>query len=217
MKHVPTLSLAAALFAAMTLSAKANLVANGGFEAGAPDPVYGYPVPVGWTTTLSDSPSLWVAGPGDPNLGLAVTPEQGNEYLAFGAGGPDPDTIMQSLATTLGAQYTVSFYVDTELNPDYGFDLTASWDNTPFFEVDGPIPTSTVGWIEFSYTLRGTGSDTLSFAGWDAVNYVLLDDVAVVAVPTAAAPDAASVLSYIAAAAAIAGLALTGRRARKTA
>jgi hypothetical protein len=67
-------------------------------------------------------------------------------------------------------------------------DLVVSWDSTTELNLTAPLSAS--GWNQYSFTVTGIGPDTLSFSGFDADGYTLLDNVQVQPL-TAGVPDGA--------------------------
>ena len=118
-------------------------------------------------------PWYWQAADGDVSLSLNY----------FG-----PESVSQAVATTPGMPYQLSFSMAAEI---YGGPPTRTMDvlwngviiGTPLFEYTGQGPTS-MGWVQYSYTLLGTGSDTLTFQSTTPGYYgPALDGVALVPIP----------------------------------
>jgi hypothetical protein len=161
------------------------LVVNGSFETG----------PAGEDLF----PSWDGNGPAsnNSNYGVAhssVSPdvaEQGNFYAYFHGHPTDSsqDCLGQTLSLTVGAQYTISFYLATDgpttnsgavmwavIGTSFGIDysqdlsLVAYWPNSP-----NPIP-----YQKFTTNIIATVSNpVLSFHGIDAASSILLDNVSV--------------------------------------
>ena len=118
-------------------------------------------------------PYYWQAADGNVSLSLNY----------FG-----PENVSQAVTTTLGMPYQLSFFMAAEV---YGGPSTRTMDvlwngltiGTPSFEYTGQGPTS-MGWVQYSYTVQGTGSDTLMFRSTTPGPYgPALDSVALVPVP----------------------------------
>jgi len=182
----------ACFFLVPVTSRATNLVVNGNFQ-GATDPVVdlngdvqlvstnGLP---GWTFTPSSVTPTLVNGTYlliNPN---DAYPGGGCCSADFGAVGSTSndlgtyDEISQALTTIPGKGYTLTFY----LQDDGGTpgDLQVWWDGS---YADYPATTSGYVFAEYSYVVTGTGSDTLSFYGYDDGTYLELSNVSLVPVP----------------------------------
>ncbi|HLH89324.1 MAG TPA: VCBS domain-containing protein [Xanthobacteraceae bacterium] len=93
-------------------------------------------------------------------------------------------TLSQSIATTAGELYTVSFWVEASSGGNGTF--SASWNGTPYFSLTGSqLPTT---FTQESFTVMGTGGSVpLAFAMRDTGSnqHVFLDDVSVAPAATA--------------------------------
>jgi hypothetical protein len=158
---------AALLFAAAGAQA-GPLVVNGGFETGDLS---------GWTTT----------GPLDSVGADPFAAHSGNWGAFFGP--ETPVTLSQSLSTTTGATYEVSFWLSLQ---DSGQPNNFSWSwngatQTPSFN-------NAMGfdYTEFTELVTAGGpSTTLSFSFTDPPSFWLLDDVSVSAVSSVPEPNTA--------------------------
>jgi hypothetical protein len=148
-----------------------NLVANCGFENGAF---------TGWTVSNPDG--------GDVNTLVeanSFSPPGGNSglfYALLGDNLTDPTTISQTFSDVSGSTLTFSFYLATDGYPGEVFQ--AEFDGNLLYSLpSGPAQSYTL----YSYTVTGTGSDTISFIEQDVnpTGNLGLDDVTVVdPVPT---------------------------------
>jgi len=137
-----------------------NLVLNCGFETG----TFAH-----WTTTPAASGS-------DFGIVSGVEANSGSYAAAFGAVGSLDDSISQTLTTSAGGTYTVSFYLTNSSSPSTGqANFYAYWDGTQIFSASG----SAFPYTQFSFTETGVGSDTLTFAGLQVPAWYYLDDVVV--------------------------------------
>lgn len=90
-----------------SIGSTSNLLLNGGFEAGV-DPITG--VPVGWNY-YTDQTLIGTSTGGSVSTGFDVlTSQEGNAFWLDSATGAY-DAIYQSFSTTIGDQYTVSFFL----------------------------------------------------------------------------------------------------------
>ena len=136
-----------------------NLVQNCGFENGTAS---------GWTYTAGTDPWFMVRGvPGDPH--------SGNYGALFGAMGTD-DSLSQVLATTAGANYTISFWLSNHWSDPGGADFHVYWNGTDLFDASSLA----FNYTQFTFSVIGTGSDTLMFKGRQFSSIYRLDDVVVV-------------------------------------
>lgn len=185
-----------------------NLVANCGFEAYNPsNPSVLFP---SWTATQASSGSDFSSTTNVLNTG---------SYDArFGATDGLPDFIDQSLATTAGQTYTVSFYVDTAANggvnngqfqADWGgsqilliTNKAGETDSVPYQSIDS------AGYELYTFTETASSSSTdLKFGGFAGTSYYHLDDV-VVTPNTSSVPEPSSVSFLLAG---LIGIALVGK------
>lgn len=146
-----------------------NLVANCGFESGDL---------TSWTTGGNFEFTQIVSGA----FYVYTDANAGTYYLTAGPVGSD-GSISQTLSTST-EEYTFSFYFAAV--GDDPSDFSALWDGTPLLSLTDP---STSGvFTQYSYTVTGTGSDTIQFNFRDDPAYIALDDVVVTA-GTSAVPE----------------------------
>ena len=161
MKIVKKLTVTTLLVAAFaTQSAFANLISNGGFEAG---------TFAGWTSIdAANQPNHFVQN-SLPHTGI---------YAAWlGADGGEDDMIFQNIGTTAGDKYLLSFFLDRSHSVTGHF-LAEIDGNTVLNVAGGP------GYQEYDFTFTATGPTTqILFAGNTVPSFYLLDDVSVEAVP----------------------------------
>ena len=160
-----------ALFLGMlSISARAsgpNLVQNGSFEqygGSGYDSNYGYAL-TDWTISgpyYGDGVDIINTASG---VGHYWISEDGSSSVSLNWEGPS--SISQSINTTQGTTYTLSFYMAAEI---YGGPAERTMDvewngstvGSPTFEYTGQGPTD-MGWTKVTYQVVGTGSDTLTF------------------------------------------------------
>jgi hypothetical protein len=138
-----------------------NLLTNGSFEAGSFS---------SWNTScgLCDV----VSGPF-----YAYTGGQDGDgfYAIMGDVGSD-GTFSQTFSDTAGQHYIFSFWFASV--GDSPSDFSAYWDGgTALLSLTNPNTGAT--WSEYSYSVTGTGSDTISFTERDDPGYMALDNVSV--------------------------------------
>lgn len=160
-----------ALVLAASPATAAELIANGGFEAGDF---------AGWTVTGSDTDYIGVGG-GWVN--------SGNYAAYFGSVG-SISSISQSLSTVAGQSYEISFYLQNGVSGTNSFDV---------FFGGGPAAISydSLGqtpWTRLSFSTIATAADTLlQFSFRNDPSLFYLDDVSVTSAglggPVSAAPE----------------------------
>jgi hypothetical protein len=147
--------------AASRQSCTGNLLFNGGFETGDF---------TDWTTSGNFTNTYVVSGPYYRYSGA----EDGLYYGVLGPIGSN-GTLSQTFATTAGANYTFSFWLNAV--GDDPSDFSASWDGNQVFSQNNPN-TGNV-WTKFTFSVTGTGNDTISFSFRDDPAYMALDNVSV--------------------------------------
>lgn len=170
MQDSPT-GIAAFILAACALLANveakaAELVVNGSFETGDFS---------SWTTTDASLGSYY----GVDNVG----PTNGLFSAYFGGIGPTSDAIAQTLPTSVGEVYEISFWLGKGLATDADSSFVAILNEVPFFTATGNY---TFQRINAVVTATGASS-TLRFAAFNKQDFYTLDDVSV----TRAVPEPA--------------------------
>lgn len=136
-----------------------NLLANPGFETGNFS---------GWT--LSGSTAFEGV-----STSFASTPNSGSYSAFFGAVG-SYNIISQTISTTVGDQYNISFALDNSGGP-YS-EAFVNWAGTQVWDVQ---PSGTFGWNELGFNEVATStSTTISFGFEQVPSYFNLDDTSVV-------------------------------------
>jgi hypothetical protein len=160
-------------------AARANLVVNGGFEAGSF---------AGWAT---------VPEPEDALFFVSGNPHAGHYAAWFGQVGPIDETIAQTFATDPGATYDVDFWLAHSVS-DFHNDFSVLWNGSPVISM---VNASAFGFTHYSFAATALGSSTtLMFAGREVLDYFFLDDVSVIAssanepAPAAEMPEPATLI-----------------------
>ena len=167
-------------------SAQANLLTNGSFELGThtndgnnTETFHtGATDMTGWTTVGADLRVSWIE---DPNP-FRLTAQDGQLFLdltGYVAGGTSFGGVTQTIATTPGQAYALSFYLGSD-TADWGgppVSIRASAGGTSQTFTDStvePVSTWTLETLAFTATSSSTPITLLGTAG---VNYIGLDNV----------------------------------------
>ena len=179
--------------ATTTLPGQTNLIVNGSFESGG-------------QTGVEHFPDWDLVGPADNNSDFGVAQasgyprqaEQGNFYAYFHGHPTDSsqDCLGQTVNLTVGAQYTISYYLATDgptlgsdaamyvvIGTSFGIDYSQDLSLTSWW----PNATNALPWQKFTTNITATASsEMLSFHGFSSMSAILLDNVSVtLAVPPA--------------------------------
>ena len=105
-------------------------------------------------------------------------------------GGTTPVTLSQTLTTTAGTAYTVSFWLEQDAAPILGYThlFSAAWGGTTFLSVAPTValPGTVGSFAKYSFTETATGTSTvLAFAFENDDSFWSFDDVSV----SAAVPE----------------------------
>jgi hypothetical protein len=179
------LILALGAVSAVALSAHGqNFVLNPGFETGDT---------TDWTFTPATEGSgfdvffqTWGGGGYEPWVA-----HSGDYQAGFGAIQGLNDTLSQTLPTTAGADYQISFWL---FNPGNS-DLTVTWGATTLLHVG--LGDVSAQWTKFDFIQPAAGPTTLAFAGQNPPAWIGLDDVSVSQVPEPASCAIAGSLCLI--------------------
>jgi hypothetical protein len=161
-----TVIMAASLAVGLSLQAQANFINNGGFETG------DY---TGWTLSGNTS-GLFVRTSGQPG---GYDPNSGT---FFAAGGPAGSLgfISQTFSDTAGQDLQISYYfasngtTPNEFEVLYNAAVLFDQSDIPATGVSSPWP-----YVNHTFNVTATGSDTLEFGFRDDPSVLALDDVSV--------------------------------------
>lgn len=147
----------------------ANLVQNGGFEAGLSF--------ISWTVNNNDGYNY--VDNGYLTSGV-IAPHSGTNFAAFGQySGDGLCTISQTLPTVAGQEYLISYWWESV---DFGYgtvpnELKVTWNGTTQLD---QYNAGVVGWTNQRLLVTATGvSSTLSFGLSDDYAFLVLDDISV--------------------------------------
>lgn len=172
----------------------ANLIVNPGFETGDF---------TGWTVSPAASLSSIAVVSGNAHSGTYAA--------SFGATGVELDVISQTIATTPGTRYNLSFWLEI-VNRNNEFQV--SFGSVTLLHLIDTGSVNNPRYRQFRFSPRATGSSTtLGFAGLNPPSFTYLDDVSVI--PSSSVSDSGStaMLSSVTALA----LFVARRRFRRTA
>jgi len=145
----------------LSTPAHANIIVNGGFETGAFDDWLPIPPPVD---------SLFFVN-GSPHTGLYAA-----WFGTFVSGG---ETLSQVVATPEDT-YVIEFWLAHNGN-NHANDFSVWWNGV---EMMSMVNAHSFPYTAYSFSVAAGGpSSTLTFAGREAVDYYMLDDVGVHAIP----------------------------------
>jgi hypothetical protein len=144
-----------------------NLIVNGGFETGDFS---------GWNANVEAS---FVVLPSGQN---GIPSHSGNYYVNFGTYTDAPGILSQTVSDMSGSNYTLAMWLlgDGGVN-----EFKVQWDGTTIYDMSIPdtLHTPTPYYIQLSFTVQGTGSDTVTLYGGDNGDNpgaITLDDVSLV-------------------------------------
>lgn len=177
-RSMRTVIAALAAFMLMSSPALANLITNGSFET----PV----VPVGGFNNFNSGstgitgwvvvgPQVSIVGGSYTSFGLSFPAEDGAQWLDLtGDGSNRVEGVEQTVPTTAGATYDLSFFVGNQVNPGGPYGTTSTVqvlvDGTPVQTVTNSLGAggATQVWEQFSLSfVAASGSTTIGFLNQD--------------------------------------------------
>ena len=185
MKALPKILFAVTAVAALSVAcpARANLITNPGFETGNL---------TGWTSSM-----FLVSGTFN-----GQAPHSGNFQAVNNF---EPASISQSVATTPGAAYTVSFFAAAPpISPNVT--MTVTFGATTIFS---HLFDSITGYTEYTFNVTASSASSALTFNLDGSGFVLLDDISV-GLARVGVPDGGSTVSLLGCA--LLGLAALRRR-----
>jgi hypothetical protein len=177
--------LALVLLAGTAFEAEAaQYIVNGGFEDGDF---------TGWTVVSGEPGCSTCLAVDSSSSGVGYGPNSGT-YFAYLGTNP-ASTISQTFTDTVGQTLAVSFYYasngDLNSTPPNSNELEALFNGTAKFTGTNIASTGTVTgttiplYVQVTFDVTATGSDTLSFSSFDIPSALALDDVTVNSVSSA--------------------------------
>jgi hypothetical protein len=155
---------AATLVCCATAGASANIITNGGFETGDF---------TGWIVTDPSDNTTVVMG---VNAGYVAN--SGNHFALLGAN--EAGSVTQTPITdTAGQDYTLTYFLASMGDTDTTF--SAAWNGVTLPGSQLTNPDSLHAYVEYTFTVTGTGTDTLTFHEMDPPGFLALDDVSLTA------------------------------------
>lgn len=202
---------AVVILSSLALPARANLITNGSFETptvpvgGFTNFISGSTGITGWTVT---GPEVSVVSGSYTSFGLTFPAEDGTQWLDLtGDASNAVEGVKQTIATTSGVTYDLSYFVGNQVNPGGPYGTTSTVDVL----VDGSViqkSTNSKGigatiqvWQQFMTSFTATSSSTtVEFLNGDLAsdNTNGLDNVVVVQGPTLTATPEPSTFTLFA-------------------
>jgi hypothetical protein len=178
--------LLAIVIALAGVEARADLITNGSFESTTPAVGAGTYVlfapgstgVTGWTVVGAAGTNIGVTSTTFTQSGISFPAQNGsNEVDLTGLTNRDTEGLQQTIATTIGDSYTLSFFIGNVDSPSTGFGLTSTVDvfanGTSLGAFTNNCTTCTTSWVwqQFSDTFTATSAvTTLTFLNGDPTN-----------------------------------------------
>ncbi len=167
-----TLVVAALSFISFTAVASAQLAVNGGFESGSFSP--------GWTAT-DPNPTNFIL------IDSASNEAHSGNFCALLGSSPDPGTLLQTLNTTPGQTYSVSFWLASDLSSTVSNSFEVLWNGVSVLSLtDVPalaIPLNPYVNFSIANLAATSGATDLEFRFVNNDDFFRLDDITVNVVP----------------------------------
>lgn len=175
-----------------TAAASPNLVVNGSFEDISANP--GVQQLANNTWQVFNSLPGWTTFSGagiEVRRNVAGVAQDGVQFVELDSHGANPNSTMQQMLSTVSGQsYTLSFWYSPRPNtanfPATTNNIAVLWNGSTLLPtLGGTNNTGSHHWQQYSYSVIGTGTDSLRFAAFGAQDTYggSLDNISVTAVP----------------------------------
>lgn len=148
-----------------------QIIVNGGFESGSFSP--------GWSLLSDPQNGVHTLV---TSLEDGIVPFAGSFFATFSNSLSQASGITQSLTTTPGQSYVLSYWFTNSADSDTGNEFKVMWDGSTLTDLVGFSSLGTV-WTNATFFVTGTGTDTLAFSGFQDLGWNGLDAVSLTAVP----------------------------------
>ena len=151
-----------------------QIITNGGFEAGNFS---------GWSL-LSDPQSFahTLVRTATTPTDIGIAPFEGSYFGTFSNNSPLASGFTQTFSTVSGQSYALSYWFTTTIGSDILNELKVTWNGGVLIDSVGFASLGTV-WTNTTFLVTGTGSDTITFSGYQNSGWNGLDAVSLTAVP----------------------------------
>lgn len=164
-----------------SLPASANLIVNGGFESPTVPPgsfnnnfAVGTAGLTGWSVVGPGGRSVSIISGSHIALGIPVPADTGVQWLDLtGPGSNNPEGVSQTVITTIGQAYELSYSIGNLWHPSGVFGVTSTVNVLvngllAFSDTNSTITPTTINWMAISHTFTATTpTTTLTFLNGD--------------------------------------------------
>lgn len=205
-----TVVAALAVFVLISSPALANIITNGSFETPSVTPGgfnnfnSGSTGITGWTVV---GPQASIVSGSYKSFGLSFPAEDGSQWLDLtGDGSNASEGVQQTVATTAGATYDLSFFVGNQVNPGGIYGTTSTVEvlvnGTPAQTVTNALGAggATQVWEQFGLSfVAASGSTTVEFLNRDPStdNTNGLDNVVLTQSPSSTVPEPSTLAMFV--------------------
>ena len=148
-----------------------QIVTNGGFETGS--------FTSGWSLLSDLEGGLYTivsSGVG------GISPQAGGYFASFSNHASNVSGISQTFSTVSGQSYTLSYWFTNSVGSDIANEFKVTWNGSTLIDSVGFSSLNAV-WTNQNFVVTGTGSDTLTFSGYQYNGRNGLDAVSLTAIP----------------------------------